>query len=177
MWLATLLLPSAPLASPQQLAVSKNATSLSLSWSPPPYEDTNGNIQYFVISVTEVDTNTTFPPINSSSTRITLNRLHPYYVYKCAVAAYTVDIGPFTTPITVQLDQEGEIIIIQVLIILNNFSTECCSSWLEWVSCKLREHFSLLGPTIALWSKWNDSTLPGECDGSEYWYHTWPCLH
>lgn len=99
----------APIAAPQQFTVSKNSTSLTLSWNPPLFEDTNGLIQYYAILVTEVDTNTSLPPMNSFTTQITLSSLHPYYVYKCKVAAYTTGIGPYTSPITVQLNQEGEI--------------------------------------------------------------------
>jgi receptor-type tyrosine-protein phosphatase Q len=102
------LFPSAPVAAPQQLAVSQNSTSLTLSWNPPPFEDSNGIIQYYVILVTELDTNTSLPPRNSFTTQLTITNLHPHYTYQFIVAAYTVGMGPFTTPVTVQLDQGGE---------------------------------------------------------------------
>ncbi len=98
----------APTAAPEQLSLaSKSSTSLTLSWNPPPFEDTNGAIQYYTVRVTEVDTNTTFPERNSFNTQITFNNLHPYYIYRCTVAAYTIGLGPYTQAITVQLNQEG----------------------------------------------------------------------
>ena len=100
--------PLAPIAAPQQLSVTRTSTSITLSWNPPPFEDSNGLIQYYTIQVTELDTNTTLPPIKSYSTEYTVNNLHPYYVYQCTVAAYTTDNGPYTPSITVQLSQEGK---------------------------------------------------------------------
>ena len=98
----------APIAAPERLSLtSRSSTSLTLSWNPPPFEDTNGAIQYYTVRVTEVDTNTTFAPRNSFNTQITYSNLHPYYIYQCTVAAYTIGIGPYTQAITVQLDQEG----------------------------------------------------------------------
>ena len=87
--------------------LGKNSTSLTLSWSPPPFEDTNGQIQYYIVLVTELDTNTSLAPVTALSAQVTVDNLHPYYSYLCAVAAYTVDVGPYTAPITTQLDQEG----------------------------------------------------------------------
>lgn len=104
---------SAPIAAPQQVTVFKNSTYLTLSWNPPPFEDTNGLIQYYIILVTELDTNTSLPPVTSFSTEITLNDLHPYYIYQCMIAAYTSAIGPYTSPVTVQLDQEGKIMCVK----------------------------------------------------------------
>lgn len=100
----------APVAAPQQLSVSRrNSTSLTLSWAPPPFEDTNGQIQHYTVLVTELDTNTALPPVNTASTEFTFDGLHPYYVYRCTVAAYTVGIGPYAPAITVQLSEEGNI--------------------------------------------------------------------
>ena len=50
--------------------------------------------------------------------QITFINLHPYYVYQCVVAAYTIGIGPYTLPVTVQLAQEGLFSIIN-LVLLN----------------------------------------------------------
>ena len=61
-----------------------------------------------MVIVTEVDTSTTFTPRTSIVNQITYNNLHPYYIYECIVAAYTVGLGPYTSPITIQLDQEGK---------------------------------------------------------------------
>ena len=108
LWLAVLLKTIAPSAAPELLSlVSKTSSSLTLSWNSPPFEETNGPIQYYTVRVTEFDTNTTFPARNSFNTQITFSNLHPYYIYQCTVATYTIGIGPYTQPISVQLDQEG----------------------------------------------------------------------
>ena len=57
--------------------------------------------------VTEVDTGVQFVPTSTSATQITFTELHPYYIYHFTVAAYTVGIGPYTTPIIIQLEPEG----------------------------------------------------------------------
>ena len=88
--------------------MAKTSTSISLSWSPPPYEDTNGDIQYYTLMIVEVDTNTTLPPILSYTTEFTVSNLHPHYIYQCSVAAYTTENGPFSPPVTIQLLQEGK---------------------------------------------------------------------
>ncbi len=99
---------AAPNNSPQQLsATMMTSSTITLSWSPPPFEDTNGIIQYYLISITEVDTNITFSPLQSLSTEFTVTNLHPHYTYLCRVAAYTSDIGPYSSPITIQLSEEG----------------------------------------------------------------------
>ena len=40
-------------------------------------------------------------------TEITLASLHPFYNYSCVVAAYTVDIGPFSQPFFILTGEEG----------------------------------------------------------------------
>jgi len=99
--------PSAPIAAPQQFLLARTSTSITLSWSPPPYEETNGIIQYYTLMIVELDTNTTLPPIQSNTTEFTVFNLHPHYLYQCSVAAYTTEIGPFSPPITTQLLQNG----------------------------------------------------------------------
>ena len=38
-----------------------------------------------------------------------LEFLHPYYNYTCAVAAVTTEVGPYSIPITVTTNEDGEI--------------------------------------------------------------------
>ncbi len=100
---------TAPIAAPELLSVSiSTSTSLTLTWNPPPFGDTNGVIQYYTVRLTELDTNTAFPPRNVNSGQTSFINLHPYYVYQCTVAAFTVGEGPYTLPITIQLAQEGK---------------------------------------------------------------------
>ena len=88
-----------PTAAPQRVSGSAiNSTSISLSWSPPPLPDQNGLIQNYSISVYEVATGT-LTPYTTTNSPITISSLHPYYTYRCSVAAYTsVGEGPQNKP-------------------------------------------------------------------------------
>lgn len=82
-------------------------TSFTLSWQPPPFEGSNGIIRQYVIQVLEVDTGSLFTE-TTNITELTLDNLHPFYSYSCRIAAETVGLGPFSIPITVQLNEDGE---------------------------------------------------------------------
>ena len=83
------------------------STSFTVTWNPPPFEDTNGPILYYTVQVTEVETGQQLVSRSTSDTQITFINLHPYYIYEFTVAAYTIGIGPYTMPINIQLDPEG----------------------------------------------------------------------
>ena len=82
----------------------KTSNSISLTWDAPPYESQNGIISQYVIHILEINTSTT-TLYYSNTTERTVFGLHPYYIYECSVAAETVDIGPYTAVITLQLDE------------------------------------------------------------------------
>ena len=97
--------PSAPPQSPNGVANSPN--QVTLTWSPPPGVDVNGDLQYYALRVTEVETRRqwTFYTVD---TFITIGGLHPYFNYRCQVAAHTViGSGPFTDPFYVQTQESG----------------------------------------------------------------------
>ena len=99
----------APTAPPQNVSVQiVNSTSLTVSWDPPPLEDTNGFIRQYILVSTENETLTItqLQPL-PTTTQVDLNSLHPYYTYTFRVAAETVDLGPFSNDITVQLPEDG----------------------------------------------------------------------
>ena len=64
-------------------------------------------IRQYIIQVLEVDTGTTFME-TSNITELTLEGLHPFYSYSCRIAAETIAVGPFSNPITVQLNEDGK---------------------------------------------------------------------
>lgn len=82
-------------------------TSYTLTWQPPPYEGINGVIRQYVIQVLEVDSGRIFTEV-SNDTEITLEGLHPFYSYTTRIAAETIGVGPFSIPITVQLNEDGK---------------------------------------------------------------------
>ena len=99
-----------PIAPPQEITADEVTSSyLTLTWTPPPFEETNGIIRYYMIRVSEVDTGTSFF-VTANETEVTIPSLHPYYTYECNVAAFTVGLGPYSGPITTQLLEEGEVL-------------------------------------------------------------------
>lgn len=77
------------------LAISVSPYSLFVTWSPLALEDQNGNVQFYIVSVTELSTGTEFQ-MTSTTTELLLENLHPYYAYEIAVSAFTVGVGPFS---------------------------------------------------------------------------------
>ena len=82
--------------------------SISLSWSPPSV--LNGVIQEYRVNVTEVETGVVFTEnVTHTTTSVTVQLLHPYYIYRCHVSAYTVEVGPYAVVI-IQTLEDGEIL-------------------------------------------------------------------
>ena len=93
---------------PQNLTVTPiNSRSVHLSWSLPLLEHHNGVIRQFWINITEADTGRRFQQI-SVGTTFTVPSLHPFYTYWFSVAAYTVDLGPFSEPSMLKMPQDGK---------------------------------------------------------------------
>ena len=105
-------LVTAPTAPPSNPYVTpNNSTSFTFSWGLPPADKINGIIRHYIIEITEHETQS-MSQYQATSTEITLQSLHPHYTYMCRVAAETVGIGPYTSNITVQLPEDGEILIL-----------------------------------------------------------------
>ena len=97
-----------PTAAPQAVSgYASDSTSISLSWSPPPLSHRNGHIQKYNIYVYEVETGTQTQH-TSSNHQITIYSLHPYYSYKCKVAAYTIGEGNRSQPVTIVTDEASK---------------------------------------------------------------------
>ena len=102
-----MVIVAVPTAPPEQLSAIVTADSLVLMWSPPPFEQTNGLILYYALTITELDTGKVYTSI-SASVVTEISDLHPYYTYHCAIAAYTIGLGPYSDAnFTVQLKEKG----------------------------------------------------------------------
>jgi len=88
-----LLEPTAAPLNPSGMSVT--STLIRLDWSPPPSEHINGIIVFYLVEVEEVITNRTWT-FHAVQTHINIGPLHPYYGYRCRVAANTIATGPFT---------------------------------------------------------------------------------
>jgi len=111
-----ILIHTAPSASPQNLTgATLNSRTISLSWSPPPSADVNGIIREYRVNVTSVESGTVLTR-NTTTTSITIQSLHPYYLYRCVVSAYTVGIGPYTEVFMIRTPEDGMLIQVYLLI-------------------------------------------------------------
>lgn len=76
-----------------------------MQWAPPNENGINGIIQYYNITVNELETG--FITVYTTSLLyFPVSNLHPFYTYKCTVAAVTIGVGPITS-ITIQMPEDG----------------------------------------------------------------------
>ena len=80
---------------------------MHIFWDEIPEENRNGIIRHYQVNVTEIDTGTNFVFI-AISNDLVINDLHPYYTYDVFVAAFTVDIGPYSTAISFQMHEDSK---------------------------------------------------------------------
>ena len=85
-----------PTRAPQSVeAVAVSSSSIVITWIPPLPEQQNGVIRSYYINVTELPTGIIREIVAHGDESIEIvNLLHPYYVYECAIAAFTVGLGP-----------------------------------------------------------------------------------
>ena len=80
------------------MAVSVSSTSIRLTWRDLRPEEKNGIIQSYRISVTELETGSVLNfTTDETATQQIVNSLHPFYNYRCTVAAFTIGLGPSAT--------------------------------------------------------------------------------
>ena len=80
-----------------------NSSAIYLSWNG--VMTRVGILRSYVIRVLEEDTRLVVD-YRTSLTSITIS-VHPDYVYRCSVAAFTVATGPFSDVVTVKTPQAG----------------------------------------------------------------------
>ena len=99
---------AAPNIAPENV-VSSGITSitLDLSWDVLPPGDQNGIVRYYLINITEDDTGSAFQ-LSAQSNSIFIQDLHPFYTYYVSVAAFTVDVGPYSTAISFKTEEDGK---------------------------------------------------------------------
>ena len=109
--------PAAPDVPPESVnAFATSATSVYLTWEPPPHEERNGIIRGYLVNVTETETGVMFQlSTMPNETELALSLLHPAYTYELSVSAVTVASGPYSVPIAVKTLEAGEHIHVQRL--------------------------------------------------------------
>ena len=99
--------PSSPPQSVEGQTV--NSQQIFLSWVTPEFGGRNGIITSYTVHVLEITTSTEFMYNVTNRTTILVEQLHPHYEYKCSVAAATiVGMGPYSAPIVIRTDEDGE---------------------------------------------------------------------
>ena len=100
--------------------VIESSRSVTFSWIAPLIEEQNGVIVTYTLNITDAGTGVTFQRVvPSSQTSITLSSLTPFTTYFCSIAASTiVNIGPFSTLLTVSTLEDSECVIVVVLNVL-----------------------------------------------------------
>ena len=89
-------------------ATAGDSRTLQLSWQPPSNRSRNGIIRRYIINITEMETSSSFQ-LETTDLFIVVDDLHPYYQYSCSVAAETVDLGPFSVAVIIQLPEDGKL--------------------------------------------------------------------
>lgn len=105
-----LSLPLAPTAAPQSpTGEAVTSTTITLEWDPPPDIDINGEIEFYVVEVEEVYTERewTFHAVDDF---INIGSLIAYNPYRCKIAAYTIELGPYTDYFVVYSGEVGKLI-------------------------------------------------------------------
>ena len=99
-----------PTAAPQNISfASRNASSITLSWNPPPFEHQNGQIRSYSIITTHVSSGFQQQiSTNSSTTNYTIEGLQPFMNYTFSLAAETVALGPFSLTVTIGTVEGGK---------------------------------------------------------------------
>ena len=98
---------------PQNISVhSINATHVVLVWDPPPPEHQNGIIQVYVITIMVADTSELVQEYSMNNTMV-LGPLHPFYTYNFSIAAKTIGLGPYSSPLTLKIPPAGTFVTMQ----------------------------------------------------------------
>ena len=120
-------LPIAPSGSPRNVsAVPVNATALLLEWLPPPLEQQNGIIVEYTISLTDVLTNTSKLLLTNSTSEYVVTELHPFYQYEIQIAATTIQTGPLSDLVSIQMPESGIAYnVVQPVTILLYYTVSC----------------------------------------------------
>ena len=80
-----------------------------LEWAPPTFQDVNGVIRHYNVTIKESNTGSIFNSILATSLSVDIHGLHPFYIYTCKVFAVTIGPGPSSTLI-IQMPEDSEYI-------------------------------------------------------------------
>ena len=98
---------AAPTGPPRYVEVLViNSKSINITWSSVLDEDTNGIVRSFVINVTDNE-QTRQVTVSARHLYHNIRSLRPYTNYSISLAAATVDTGPFSSEVMVEMPEDG----------------------------------------------------------------------
>lgn len=119
--LISIMTVAAPSNSPIQVRfASVTSSSFSLYWDPPPYNDRNGIINYYLVRLLENETGI-LSVHTSNATFLHLSSLHPAYTYYCSIAAFTIALGPFSIEFNITMNEDGNTINVFICMFMVHF--------------------------------------------------------
>ena len=87
------LAPSGPPRSFRVVAIS--SSSIRLTWMAPLVEEQNGVITSYEVTITDDESGEVLQRTTSAAeSLLVVDSLRPYHTYQCAIAAFTVAVGP-----------------------------------------------------------------------------------
>ena len=78
-------------------------------WTAPDSIYHNGIIRFYVLIFVEQETGTNFT-LTSTSTRLIVTTLHPFYTYNVTIAAVTISPGPFSEHLVFMTLEDGKFV-------------------------------------------------------------------
>ena len=124
----------APSTPPEEIQVSaEDSRTLQLTWQPPENRSRNGIIQGYHINITELNTYTTFIYVlEATELSLVVDNLHPYYSYSCVIAAETIELGPFSVAVIIELPEDGKYFITLFVLVNHNIMCVCSTNQLSY---------------------------------------------
>ena len=92
------------------MVTAVDSRSISLRWEPPPPENQNGDIQYYIISVMVIESGEQFRVLSNTANQ-TIDDLHPFYTYSILISAVTTDSGPSSPPLIIKTLEDSKLML------------------------------------------------------------------
>ena len=97
-----------PSAAPVNVTASAmDSRSILVTWDPPPFSQQNGLVRLYVINITEENTGFSLMQ-GTTNNEFTFYSLHPHYTYAFSVAAETIAVGPPSSIVTAETEEDGK---------------------------------------------------------------------
>lgn len=90
------------------MIVVLDSSTLRVSWRTIPTQYRNGFVHHYIIRVTAIATGVALE-LKDSSSPVLVSSLHPYSNYSIEVAAFTVELGPYSTAKLVQTAEDRKL--------------------------------------------------------------------